>query len=482
MKRLYWLIGLVVLLSSCRETIVSDDPALQLTFSKDTVEFDTVFTSIGSSMQRLIVRNDNRNALRINKIWLDNGQYFKVNADGETTLANLTDMELHGGDSMYVFVRVYVNPQNSNSPVLIRDQLRFSVNGNVQTISLEAYGQDVELIRTKQHKTEYMDMCFSADKPYLIYDTVLVNQTLTFEAGAQLYMHQGASLLAFGNVEAYGTREAPIYIRGDRRDRLFDSVPYAYTAGMWDGFYCTNDKDKPMVKYIFENVNIESGNVGLYCQSERTTDIPYLEMNNCRIHNQALYGLVLQGIDAKVVNTEISNCASYCAYLAGGKHEFIHTTIASYFNATNLVALQSTPRKDVAAVYINNLSKQLPLTETSFFNCIVTGARRNQMVVATPFLQYYAGTFIGNYLKTDTLQIPNAHHNVYWQQESDTTAIFRNTYYKYGEYRYYDFRLDSLSPARGIGDSITAVEYPIDRVGTARTGSKPDAGCYQYTL
>ncbi|MGN1240585.1 MAG: hypothetical protein ACI4TV_06895, partial [Paludibacteraceae bacterium] len=59
--------------------------------------------------------------------------------------------------------------------------------------------------------------------------------------------------------------------------------------------------------------------------------------------------------------------------------------------------------------------------------------------------------------------------------------VFRNTYYKYKEYRYYDFRLDSLSPARGIGDSITALSYPIDRNGTSRQYTLPDAGCYQYS-
>ena len=60
--------------------------------------------------------------------------------------------------------------------------------------------------------------------------------------------------------------------------------------------------------------------------------------------------------------------------------------------------------------------------------------------------------------------------------------MFVNDYYRYKEYVYYDFHLDSLSPAIGIGDSIAALPYPTDREGVNRAGMKPDAGCYQAKL
>jgi hypothetical protein len=200
-------------------------------------------------------------------------------------------------------------------------------------------------------------------------------------------------------------------------------------------------------------------------------------MNACRIHNHALYGLVLLNTNAVVSNTEISNCASYCVYCAGGKQDFIHSTIASYFNYTN-IRIQSVAKDDAAAVFIDNLSKT-EQTVTSFYNSIITGFLPNQLVVATPFDRYYPGAFIGNYLKTDTLPVPNAAQNVYWQ-ESDTTKVFKNDFYKYKEYVYYDFHLDSLSPAIGIADSTAALPFPLDRDGVSRALKRPDAGCYQY--
>ena len=188
---------------------------------------------------------------------------------------------------------------------------------------------------------------------------------------------------------------------------------------------------------------------------------------------------MLQNIDATVVNTEISNCASYCVYLAGGKHRFVHNTIASYFGFphTTINIHHNMLPENVAAVYINNLSKNMAPTDASFHNCIINGVRDNNLVVATPLPAYYPGTFIGNYLQSDSLSADYARDNVY-ASDSDT-VVFRNTYYLYKEYRYYDFQLDSLSPARGIADSVVALSYPYDRLGHRRK-SKPDAGCYEF--
>ena len=194
-------------------------------------------------------------------------------------------------------------------------------------------------------------------------------------------------------------------------------------------------------------------------------------------------------MDACVTNTEISNCAAYCVYCDGGKHDFVHSTIASYFGNTN-IRIQSVPKEPTAAVFINNLSKEEPATKTSFYNSIITGYLTNQLVVATPIDRYYPGAFIGNYLKTDTLPMPHAAENIYWQKD-DTASVFVNDFYRYREYVYYNFHLDSLSPARGIGEEVSVIKnYPDfgdlrieeDYDGVPRTTGRPDAGCYQHPL
>ena len=455
---------------------------MRLRFSHDTLSFDTVFTAEGTATAQVKVYNPNKSALLIDRIWLDKGEVFAVNIDGEADLTRITNLQINGGDSMFVFVRAHIDPTGQNNPLLVTDLLHFHLaNGATQDVLLEAYGQDAFRIGSVGcGRTEYDAFTFTATKPYIIYDTLIVGGPLTIKPGARLYMHANACLFALDKVTAKGTIDAPIIIRGDRLDNLFDSVPYLYAGGSWNGIYL--QADKPL-KYVFEYVDILSGNVGLYCYNNSTTGLPSLRMDGCRIHNHTQYGLVLIHTDALVSNTEISNCASYCVYCDGGTHDFVHTTVASYFGYTN-IRIQSAKKEDAAAVYIDNLSKTAPQTVTSFYNSIITGYRTNQLVVATPFDRYYPGTFLGNYLKTDSLTIPHASENIYWQKpkpyEQDTVRVFVNNYYKYKEYVYYDFRLDSLSPALSIGDSIAALPYPTDRDGISRTGVRPDAGCYQH--
>lgn len=477
MRKLLYIVLFACALVGCREYQVSDDPNLRLSFSADTVSFDTVFTAQGSATAKLKVYNRNASAIRIDRVWLENGTAFRANIDGEADLSRTNNLTIFGGDSMYVFIRVEIDPTGVNTPLLVTDQLHFHLaSGTTQNVQLEAYGQDVTRIGHKGcGQTIYPSFTFTSDKPYLIYDTLVINGDLTLDAGATLYMHKGACLFALGDVTANGTLDAPIVIRGDRLDRLFDSVPYAFAAGAWTGIYLQTETPRT---YQFNYVDILSGNVGLYAFSTCTEPLPTLTMNGCRIHNHALYGLILQHVDALVTNSEISNCAAYCVYCSGGTHTFVHSTIASYFGYTN-IRIQSVAKEDAAAVFIDNLSKTQPQTTTSFINSIITGYLPNQLVVATPFDRYYPGSFIGNYIKTDTLRMPNAHDNTYWQK-TDTNAVFRQDFYKYKEYIYYNFHLDSVSPAIGAADSLQAVPYPVDRDGVSRALKRPDAGCYQF--
>lgn len=456
---------------------MSYEPGMQLAFSVDTVRFDTVFTAMGSSTQQVMVYNNNRNALIISSVSLD-GKYFKINLDGENNPERLKDIQLNGGDSIFLFIRVNIDPQAANTPVLVTDTLRFVINGEEQTLPMEAYGQNVTVIRTPSGRSEYaMKHTFTADLPYLIYDTVVCNGPLVMEEGATLYMHHSAAIIANNQVTAKGSKERPIRLLGDRTDHLFDSVPYRVASGQWIGFYLLQTNPKAPIKYTFDYVEILSGNVGLYCACDDKSRRPQLTLTNSRIHNHAVYGLVVQNVDAEIVNTEISNCAAYCLYLCGGNQTITHSTIASFFGWPNSdLNIHSVGREDVAAVYIDNLDKNQAETNVSIRNSIITGVRKNNLVVATPLPDYYGGQIYGNYIKNDTLSADWCYNNVYAQ---DSDSVFVNTHYLYHQYRYFDFRLDSLSPARAIGDSVIGEQYPLDRNGLPRNGRKPDAGCYQ---
>ena len=105
MRKWLFVIVCAYALVSCREYNVSDNPSLRLAFSQDTVRFDTAFTEQGSSTIQLMVYNRNASAVLIDHVWLEKGEVFRVNVDGEPELERLTHHQLNGGDSLYVFVR-----------------------------------------------------------------------------------------------------------------------------------------------------------------------------------------------------------------------------------------------------------------------------------------------------------------------------------------------------------------------------------------
>ena len=70
---------------SCRkDNKIDTNPSLLLSFSEDTVLFDTVFTNVGSVTERLKVYNPNQNKVLISTIRLGSGgsSSFRINIDG----------------------------------------------------------------------------------------------------------------------------------------------------------------------------------------------------------------------------------------------------------------------------------------------------------------------------------------------------------------------------------------------------------------
>ncbi|MBL0104251.1 MAG: hypothetical protein IPP51_11150 [Bacteroidetes bacterium] len=79
-------LGLIILSAffSCRKDDFSSDPNYKLEFSQDTVMFDTVFTSVGSSTEVFTVYNNNPDPIKISSLRLESGSSssYRLNVDG----------------------------------------------------------------------------------------------------------------------------------------------------------------------------------------------------------------------------------------------------------------------------------------------------------------------------------------------------------------------------------------------------------------
>lgn len=432
---LYIILIMACVLTACRDERINNDPSLRLSLSVDTLRFDTVFSGIGTATMQVMLRNPNANAMRIDRIWQDStgdNRFFFLNVSGETDLRRLDGMTLRGGDSLYIFARVNVDP--ARNPLILEDALHFAANEHVTTLRIEAYGQDVNLIRSARHRTDTTNFTFTAERPYLIFDTLHLGGTTTMEAGAKLYFHYGTGLIIDGDWNAIGSESQPITLIGDRIDRLFEHVPYAYCAGGWSGVTVSKGATCQLT-----HTRILSAENGIWADSAQS-----ILLNHCCIHNHSQHALALNGCNqVKIDYCEISNAAAYLLYLAGpGTCTADHTTFASYFNHTG-VRIQNVPKQNVSAILLDTIAGVGPTVQ--IHNSITAGW--NGRIDVADTLRYPSISY--SYLDCDTIRQGDVHDNVYWQR-GDT--IFRNDYFEYKVYNYYDFHLADRSPARGIDE------------------------------
>ena len=235
------------------------------------------------------------------------------------------------------FVSVNAEELNQGSPLFIEEQLFFQLNGTTQQVVLETFGQNVEIFRGK---TILNDSTLTADKPYIIYDSLAVisGKTLTLAAGFISIKMQ--SMYVYGNLHAEGTATSPVVLRGDRFDKInFASpIPYSDVAGQWGGLYLIGNGMHKM-----KHVNISSGSVGVYLMaSSAASSVPdvaemlELDVVNCKIHNFLFYGLAVQNADIwlfhKKVHVMYLLNFSCCRTLIS-----MHHTIVSRFQDTRFL-------------------------------------------------------------------------------------------------------------------------------------------------
>ena len=477
------------LFTSCKDEF-SDNPNHKLSFSVDTLYFDTVFSTIGSATKRIMVHNKNKDALRISQIELVSGSRsaFKINVNGENNVNHqFFNIEIQGKDSLYIFVGVKVEEMGKDSAVIKEESLRFVTNGNTQEVILSTVAQDVEILRGR---TIYNDTILTGTKPYLIYDSLIVmpGKTLKLEAGCRLYFHKDAYLFIWGYLNAEGTRDNPITMRGDRFDQINFStpVPYNDVAGQWNGVYLAGNDGK----HILKHVNMNSGIIGIRAINTEEDVIPsqtpLIEIINCRIRNFSYRGLDIVNFDLAVINSEISNTGDYTVFLNGGKHTFIHTTIANYFN-NGKVSIQSSSRPGGAeakpALMIENVTKSAPM-ETTFINSVVMGSMGTEFSLATRFPEEYNGIFRNSYIRRSNIYELPQFRGIRWYEKND--IVFRNIYLNYEDEaaKRYDFSPAPFEecPLRHLGEDIGLLEYDlsIDLKGNPRPTESPDAGAYQW--
>ncbi len=480
MKRLLYL----PILIACFGFIACDEydkwtnsPTAVLTFSEDTVAFDTVITGQGSSQRTLVAFNGNERGLRIQSVELASGEesHFLVNVDGQYLYSGRgEDFEVFGKDSIYIRLAVNLPETDSDDIQTYSDDLIFQLESGVrQRVTLTAQGMDVIML---QGEVFTSDTTLSAHRPYLVYDSLVVaaGAQLTLAEGCTLMFHDATSLLVHGSLRAVGTEEKPITFRSDRTDHLFDYLPYDNTPNRWGGIHFFGDShDNELTQ-----CDIHAGDYGIICDSTEVDvdKVPLLVMNNSVVHNVGGPGLQLRHCWTQVTGTQISNSLGDCVNIIGGAHTFIQTTIAQFYPF-------SADRGD--ALYISNYENDTayPIYWAYFINCIITGYA-DDVIMGTIIegddnLCDYL--FRNSLLRTVASDDKERFVNVLYDVPDSVEVNGRDNFVLFDATNFiYDFTPDSLSAARGLADPTYANEFPTDRLGTSRLADgAPDAGAYE---
>ncbi|MBK9319794.1 MAG: hypothetical protein IPM91_13960 [Bacteroidetes bacterium] len=158
-KHLFFIILASILFHSCEKDELLTDAGARPNFSTDTIMFDTVFVSIGSVTKNFRVYNPYDKTMKISSIRLAGGagSLYRMNVNGLPG-KSFTDVEIRGGDSIWIFVEVTINPNNQLLPYVVQDSIIFETNGNQQDIDLVAWGQNAHFFVAKKKVRTFRPM------------------------------------------------------------------------------------------------------------------------------------------------------------------------------------------------------------------------------------------------------------------------------------------------------------------------------------
>ncbi|MBX0334352.1 hypothetical protein K3G39_14005 [Pontibacter sp. HSC-14F20] len=455
MRYLLAILPLLFLLSmvGCepKDEVVTNDSDAMLRFSADTVLFDTVFVTQGSVTRRLKVYNPQKKAVRISSISLGgaNASPYKLIINGqETPIAN--DFELRGQDSLYILVRVNINPADQNQPFLVADSILFHTNGNQQHVKLVAYGQDAVF----HPKGVIGNTIWAAGKPHVLLDTVLLREgaTLTIEKGARIFATNKAVLLVNGTLRVEGTPEDRVTFSGIRREPAYVNAP-----GQWEGIRILTASQNNTIRYADIRNTIRGLRIGNPGKGGTLVE-------GCAIQYAFLDGIVAFTSDVKVVNTLISNCGQYgFGGLGGGNYEVLYSTIVNYQNQ-----LQRETPAFVVADFIPGTDIRNQPTQLRLVNSIVysDGSNYTNEVLLEGDL---SAEVAHNILRTDA-----------YKNTLNINGNLLNIDPKFKDVRKHDFQLDTLSPASGAAIPLPGINKDIR--GINRSPDKPDIGAFERLI
>ncbi len=497
----------VAVTTSCRKDFDFKISSGNLSFSKDTVYLDTVFTNIGSSTYTLKVYNQENEDVFIPSIRLRTGQEssYRLNVDG-TAGKEFTNVPLLAKDSMFIFIETTFDiAAIDQNEFLYTDAIEFDTTGDSKSVELVSLVKDAVFlfpqtlddglketlllgedgegneIRIEGFFLEDSELNFTNEKPYVIYGYAAVSEgkILTIAAGSRVHFHENSGILIGfgGSIQVFGelsedqeTLENEVIFEGDRLEPNFSDL-----AGQWGAIWITPGS----INNTIAHLTLKNATVGLLVDGMATGNTTTLSLSNSQIYNSSTTNLWARTAKIQVENTVFGNSGAASVYCnLGGDYSFKHSTIANYWSSgfRNAPALLV----DNFISFSDGSSIGADLVAASFANCIIDGNKRVEFILESNEsnifefnLKHSSIRFNDN--NGDFVDNPLFNFDNLVRYES----LFLNLNTDFTNARANLFTLQETSEVLDLGALDIGLEVPTDILNTPRTLT-PDLGAYEF--
>lgn len=425
----------------------------RLSFSTDTISFDTVFTGFGSATMELRAVNRENDPLRIDRIWLGGGtdSPFRLNINGDP-VAETGESVIAQGDSIFIFVEVTVDPSGGDLPIAVTDSVNFKSGNFTGRVILEAWGQDILLVSGKVTG----NTVWTEGKPRVVDGSLFVDTLarLTLGPGTRIYMHHRASVTVAGTLQAMGTDDKRVIIATDRLEKDYADVP-----GRWQGLRfldCSHDN-------IMNHTTVRNAEIAVTLNGSESAQ-PDISMNGVMLMHNTVASLAAANAKVFAVNSLFAHSGySTVSLRHGGDYEFVHCTVSNRWE----YSFRPEP-----AMLIDPGSGNMP--EVRMFNSVVSGSLKNELLIdASAALAATGFRADSSLIKVDTLTAS-------WYSSPLFRHVMTSPDPRFISESGWDFRPDTLSPLLDCAGRTESVMWPSDIRNMPRPyDAGPDMGAYE---
>mgnify|MGYP000925762037 FL=1 len=496
-----FIIIVTLLFSSCREDFSAELSSGKLSFSKDTIYLDTVFTNIGSSTYHFKVYNKSNKDISIPTISLGRGEnsFYRLNVDGEAG-KYFENTEILAKDSLFIFIETTIDYTQVLDPIYT-DSIVFSGGGNLQDVKLVTLVQDAHFLYPSKDTNGLIgtinigvdsdgdeiavngfylngNTTFTNEKPYVIYGYCAVpsNKTLTIDAGAQIYFHSNSGLIVDKNatLRINGELNNEVIIEGDRLEPQFSNIP-----GQWGTIWLRAGSKNHHINHTI----IKNASAGIIMDSIGSNSLPTLTVKNTQIYNSSNFGILGRETNIKGENLVINNSGqASLACTIGGTYNFTHSTFANYWNNS----LRQFP-----SVLINNyfsyaendqiIIETRDLLAANFTNCIVDGNTNVELIIDKVEGSVFNYFFENNMIRFNDY---NNQYNIPAYDFEDTNHYLNNILNGDSDFKSpatNEFIIGQKSEGIKKSASQGTIEVPYDILEVLRS-SPADIGAYEHII